>query len=440
MAHAATTTHVAFPFADMSLSSTAVKESDLGCAVNVRGDVAAPMFYVGGTGTGNADGGDGAAGAAAARAGALQLVDRDVPHESLNKVVEVSSKVSKLNELLGIKGELSVHFGNIGGGGHGSFTRSAVNDRKTFSLLQKVTKTVSHTSINTSLLAQAVSQPDNAHVLHPKLRVSPASAQQFVDEQGAKFVSSVTKGGVAFRRITYTCASAQQSQRIQAGLTGSFNLGIQVDFTAEFDQTDEEENTEIQISIEVKAAGGNTGLLAFTHDVNESNRQLESWQASVTVGRSVVVAAEFKDVGNAYIPLLQWGDHDIAAFNRNVNLARREYWDFAVQKVGATCASKHHCITHHQRTQVMLCARSPSTLPAVMLPAPLSEIVRFVRHDCFRPTFRVHACLTGRCAVNCIVARTKSVCARCTQMCLHALLSPVFRPRSTKAWSEPGRC
>ena len=424
MAHAGTTTRVAFPFADMSLSSTAVRESDLGCAVNIRGDVAAPLFFLNVTGAGDAAAGGGGGGAAPAG-----LVDRDVPHESLNKVVELSSKVSKLNEVLGISGELSVHFGNIGGSGHGSFANTATTDRNTFNVLQKVTKTVSHTSINTNLLAQAVSR-DNAQVLHPQLQAGPAEAQAFVDEQGAEFVSSVTKGGVLFRRITYSCANAQQAQRVKAGLAGSVNLGYQVDFEAEFEQLNEEENAEIQISIEVKAAGGDTDLLGFTHTIQESNAQLEAWQASVTVANSVVVAAEFKDVGKAYIPVLQWNDHQIAAFNRNVKLAKSEYWKLAVLQVGwlvgwYTPASKQPskegcCVTTHPPTPFRSLKLCEAVCVLVMTAASVSIAYPFLV---------LPRCLPHNLTLCSVHARMRRAC------------SPTcFRLRSTNACSEPGLC
>jgi hypothetical protein len=168
--------------------------------------------------------------------------------------------------------------------------------------------------------------------LNPMLD-TPEHASEFLDTQGSKFVSSVTKGGVALRRITYTFTEARDIRTINADIEGKNKMGaFDLKFEASYKRNDGSTSTDISIGVETKCAGGNPDLFQFTNDSIAAMQQLDEWKASVNT-QAVVIAVGLQNVDKNYIPVLAWSEHELLAFRTNVEAARKAYWDFCKQKV-----------------------------------------------------------------------------------------------------------
>ena len=251
-------TVVSFPFADMTLATNQFDEHSLGCAFNTRtGRVTAPLFFF-------PPGED----------GTEQILLTSEPGATTISRQQICTTTDKTNEFLGINGKLSVHFAMIGGEGRGSWQTEDSTSSTTFTVFQTCTHIVGQSCINKSALARIMTTPAAHHFLHPDLQTSE-TAQAFIDAQGTQFVTAVKKGGVMFRRITYTCASARHAEQLKAELSGSLDVGpLAVKFSAEFERRIDTEHHEEKMSIETRAAGGDPSIFQFTESREEAAEQL----------------------------------------------------------------------------------------------------------------------------------------------------------------------
>ena len=193
--------------------------------------------------------------------------------------------------------------------------------------------------IDVNTLASVMDDPAQApHYLHSELAKSPVAAQAFIDRQGNKFVYKLNKGGVVFRRITWTSRNKKKLQKLKAGLSGSMNVGIQIEFGAEFEKNYNSTTEDVSIDIVTRAAGGNVNLLKGTNNYKEAMKQLGDWIESVRFDNATVISAGVRDVDRTLITTLRWTEHDIRAYKRNVSMAMQAYWDLALKQVRRT----HH--------------------------------------------------------------------------------------------------
>eukprot|EP00613_Pedinella_sp_CCMP2098_P028855 CAMPEP_0171703722 /NCGR_PEP_ID=MMETSP0991-20121206/12285_1 /TAXON_ID=483369 /ORGANISM="non described non described, Strain CCMP2098" /LENGTH=1151 /DNA_ID=CAMNT_0012293159 /DNA_START=163 /DNA_END=3618 /DNA_ORIENTATION=- len=237
----------------------------------------------------------------------------------MSESYHVMSSVTETEKFMGINGHLGVGYGLLGGEGSGFFETTNSHTATTFSVLQKCTYGIKTKRINTAkLMAVINSTQAEVGLLNKSLTKSPGDVTDFLADQGSKFVSGVTLGGVAFRKITYSFENASDVQEIKAEMKGKIKVGLfDINFDASFSKRDGSVSTKVDIAVDTKCCGGDPKKFKFTDDANKAMAQLDDWKMSVEI-QPVVISVDLTDIDKNYVPQLAWQPDQLEAYRRHV--------------------------------------------------------------------------------------------------------------------------
>jgi hypothetical protein len=250
----------------------------------------------------------------AAVAGRPPLATDDVPYSSIESAQTLQESVEKTVDFFSAGGTLSLDLAIMGATGGLDWHRETGGSSTTVHILQKCTCVVGHSAIDLSALTAALATADATELgqyLHRDVLAlgdgddAAAAVDSIVGAHGSRFVSKVLKGGVVFRRITFSSRSSKTIDTLRAharvwmGL-GPFKISFAVSVLKELGTS----SSDVDVSIQTFAAGGRREIFQPTIDLGLATQQLQDWQQSVRLGENAVpIAAELTPLSRAYVPL-----------------------------------------------------------------------------------------------------------------------------------------
>jgi len=155
-------------------------------------------------------------------------------------LTEYLSEEAYMNRLLEISGKIEVDYYLIGFSGQGLYKNSYETNKNSISLFQEGWADYETIELDQNILQQE-KYVKNKNFIHPNAR-DRNKLDKFLLDHGEYYVSKITKGRKAVRRVTFTFATEEDKNEISARLNGKFDLTtLKIEFEASFKLVREEE-------------------------------------------------------------------------------------------------------------------------------------------------------------------------------------------------------
>jgi len=179
-----------------------------------------------------------------------------------------------LDRVLEIGGSITVDYKQIVHvEGEATFEQVYKTEKNSISLFQIGYKEVESLSIDQTKLQDDAAYTSSKYI-HPSARKSLGVLKSFTESQGNYYVSKITKGLFAVRKVRFNFGSEEDKLAITANIKGNIDLKtLQIGFTANFGLQDDTINKKMSISTKTHTLGGNSDLLKV--DFTDSFENIE---------------------------------------------------------------------------------------------------------------------------------------------------------------------
>jgi len=256
------------------------------------------------------------------------LVVRQRVSDAYSEEALVSS-TEYVTRVLYTSGEANVDFAVVSGAGKIVYEEIYRTKRNAIILYQIGYRAYESEAIKQNVL-QSEKHYKDATYIHPKAKGDKATVDRFFDEFGRYYVSKVTKGVRAVRKVTFQFDSEETKKRIEATIKVKIGIGpLSKIFTIEYKKLTEDKKKDAAIEIAFANLGGNTRHLDLEDaDFGENYENFEellrsSWVAFMDDPSYLgVLSAELTVASSAILRRYRMDISDQMLLSRRVHEAR----------------------------------------------------------------------------------------------------------------------